>query len=240
MNIISFDVIDSTNLYLKNHIELDNLTLCVSRHQTHGRGRLGRTWVDNNDLLFSILVKEGISNPVDYTFLIAITISNVLEKFGLNSLIKWPNDIIVNDKKICGILLEGVGIEKIDAVIIGVGLNTNTTDFNNDLLIKATSIKLELNKETNNSELLNLIIQEFEKLYYLYNNNNLNLIELVKERFYLLNKEVNFLYKNEICSGKVLGLDEEGKIIIEANNNLYHIGSGEITLQDAYKKTSYH
>lgn len=235
MKIIHFDSISSTNIYLKEHTDLDNLTLVYANHQTQGRGRLGRTWLDQDDLLFSILIKDNISKPLDYTFLIAITISNVLEKMNLSPLIKWPNDIIVNDKKICGILLEGVGSNNIDAIIIGTGLNINSTNYSDDLVFKATSLKLELNKDINKEEVLNLIINEFERIYKLYCDNKIDITEEVLKRFYLMNKNVHFYYKNEICSGIAKGMDNDGNIIIEANNNLYHISSGEITLNETYK-----
>ena len=77
MKIIKFDTIPSTNLYLKeNYQVLDNLTVVCAKHQTKGRGRLGRTWIDNNDLLFSILLKDNLNNPSDYSFLIASSIKS--------------------------------------------------------------------------------------------------------------------------------------------------------------------
>ena len=79
MKTIKFDTIPSTNLYLKeNYQKLENLTCVTANHQTQGRGRLGRTWVDNNDLLFSILLKDNLFNPSDYSFLIASSIIKVL------------------------------------------------------------------------------------------------------------------------------------------------------------------
>ena len=236
MNKIYFDIIDSTNTYLKSNTNLPNLTIVAARHQTNGKGRLGRTWFDNDDLMFSILVKEHLDKPTDYSFLIAITICNVLDKFNLNPLIKWPNDIIVNDKKISGILLESTGINRIENVIIGVGINTNSKSFPSDLVFKATSLSLETNNKIDNNKLLDLIIDEFNNLYNLYINKNINIIKEVEKRFYLLDRLVNFIYKNDLCMGIAKGIDSDGNIIIQANNNEYHISSGEITLQDIYNK----
>ena len=162
MNKIYFDTIDSTNTYLKSNTNLPNLTIVAARHQTNGKGRLGRTWFDNDDLMFSMLVKEHLDKPTDYSFLIAITICNVLDKFNLNPQIKWPNDIIVNDKKISGILLESTGINRIENVIIGVGINTNSKSFPSNLVFKATSLSLETNNKIDNNKLLDLIIDEFK------------------------------------------------------------------------------
>ena len=98
MKVIKFKEINSTNAYLKdNYKSLDNLTFVVAEHQTEGRGRLGRCWVDQDDLLFSILVKENIDKPTDYSLLIASTLLKVLNAYKPQ--IKWPNDIMINNKK---------------------------------------------------------------------------------------------------------------------------------------------
>lgn len=240
MNIKYFDTISSTNTYLLEHPELNNLTIVYASHQSEGRGRLGRTWLDNDDLLFSILVKENLTKPTDYTFLIAITLCEIIQDLGLKPLIKWPNDIIVNDKKICGILLESKGSSKIDIVVIGVGLNTNTKSFDSSISNKATSLQLELDKHFDKDELIIKIANQFESNYIDYNQGKLDVIKEVANRFYLLNKEVQFEYNHELLKGIVKGIDANGNIIIDVNqfnskNQLLHVSSGEITLKDNYK-----
>lgn len=235
MKLIKFDVIDSTNTYLKTNYEsLDNLTVVTSKHQTNGKGRLGRTWVDEDDLLFSILIKENIEKPTDYSFLISAVLVKVLSKY--NPKIKWPNDIIINDKKCVGILLEGVTKEKQECVIIGVGINANTTVFPKDLLFKATSLKNESKEEINKDSLLKSIINEFINEYNNYVNNKSDYLNIIRNNFYLDDKEISFLYNNKEEKGIVKGIDDMGNLVVKTDNQLLYLNSGEVTLSNIYKK----
>lgn len=235
MKKIFFDTLPSTNLYLKeNYNSLDNLTLVYTNHQTEGRGRLGRTWIDGDDLLFSILIKDNITKPTDYTFLMAITFVNVLKKYNLNSSIKWPNDIIVNKKKISGILLEGISEEKPKAIIIGCGLNTNTTSFPKEIFFKATSMTKELKVKIDKEKLLDEIIVEFESLYNSYTNNKLDLFNLVRNNLYAMNKVIRFVYNGLEQIGSIKGIDDEGRLLVNTRGNILHLTSGEITLHNEY------
>ena len=235
MKKIFFDTLPSTNLYLKeNYNSLDNLTLVYTNHQTEGRGRLGRTWIDGDDLLFSILIKDNMTKPTDYTFLMAITFVNVLKKYNLNSSIKWPNDIIVNKKKISGILLEGISEDNLKAVIIGCGLNTNTTSFPKEIFFKATSMTKELKVKIDKEKLLDEIIVEFESLYNSYTNNKLDLFNLVRNNLYAMNKVIRFVYDGLEQIGSIKGIDDEGRLLVNTRGNILHLTSGEITLHNEY------
>ena len=235
MKKIFFDTLPSTNLYLKeNYNSLDNLTLVYTNHQTEGRGRLGRTWIDGDDLLFSILIKDNITKPTDYTFLMAITFVNVLKKYNLNSSIKWPNDIIVNKKKISGILLEGISEDNLKAVIIGCGLNTNTTSFPKEIFFKATSMTKELKVKIDKEKLLDEIIVEFESLYNSYINNKLDLFNLVRNNLHAMNKVIRFVYDGLEQIGSIKGIDDEGRLLVNTRGNILHLTSGEITLHNEY------
>lgn len=240
MKIIKFDTISSTNIYIKEHYqELENLTCVKALHQTDGKGRLGRTWVDRNDLLFSILIKDNLYNPCDYSFLIASSIINVLQDLCPKSkapLVKWPNDIIINDKKIAGILLEAVTIEKVECVIIGVGINTNTKDFNDELVYKANSLSNILDKEIDNDDLLDQILKQFTIDYYNYINHDKSYKENIMSHFYLMNKEVSFVYDNENYKGIAKGMNENNELIVQTSDEVFNLKSGEVTLTNFYKK----
>ena len=234
MKIIKFDTIPSTNLYLKeNYQVLDNLTVVCAKHQTKGRGRLGRTWIDNNDLLFSILIKENLDRPSDYSFLIASTILKILKE--LNPLVKWPNDIIINNKKVAGILLEAVTVENILCVIIGVGINTNSKEFSDELVFKANSLSNILNKNIDNDFLLEKIMLQFENDYYEYVNGNNNYKNIIVDNFYLQGKEITFNYDNKVHFGKVIGMNKENELLVEIDKEIKAIKSGEVTLTNNYK-----
>lgn len=233
MKIIRFDTISSTNLYLKeNYNDFDNLTCVTALHQTNGRGRLGRTWVDNNDLLFSILVKDNLNNPSDYSFLIASSIITVLKP--LNPLVKWPNDIIINDRKIAGILLEAVTIEKIDCVIIGVGINTNSKIFSDDLVFKANSISNIIGEEVDNNKLLDNILNQFEKDYNDYINDKSDYHKNILQNFYLMNKEITFKIQDKKFNSIVLGMNDNNELIVQIDDQIFYLNSGEVTLTNNY------
>ena len=145
---IHFDTIDSTNKYLKEHyFELVDFSIVFADHQTEGRGRLGRNWVDDNQsALFSVLLKEHINvNVISLLpLIVGVAVHKVLIKYVPNIQIKWPNDLIVNSKKLVGILLEGIiDQEEVKAIIIGIGINVNNDCFATDLSKRSTSLFLE-------------------------------------------------------------------------------------------------
>lgn len=235
MKHIHFNTINSTNQYLKDNYEsLDNLTIISADHQTNGRGRFNRKWFDSDDLLFSILLKENIENPADYSLVIAKTVFTVLNKYMTNVSIKWPNDILVNDNKVCGILLEAVTTSKLECVIIGVGINVNTNEFSDDLKIKATSLSKELNKTIDKEELFNKIINCFEEDYKEYVKGNKEYLEIINDNFYLKSKNVMFTYNNQILNGTALGINNKGEILIKVNDEIVEISTGEVTFTNVY------
>ena len=109
---LHFDEIDSTNNYLKNSYQLlDNFTFVSADYQSKGKGRNDRVWesIKGSNLMFSILIKDPklIEVSTILSLVTAVEISRLLESYSINNVsIKWPNDVLVNDKKICGILLE--------------------------------------------------------------------------------------------------------------------------------------
>ena len=197
--IVEFQEINSTNTYLKeNYNNYENLTIVAAEHQTNGKGRFNRKWFDNDDLLFSILIKENLDNITDYSLLIAKSIFNVLSKYMDDLSIKWPNDILANDCKICGILLEAVTTSKIECVVLGVGINVNTINFSENLLLKATSMKNILNRNINKEELLKEIIICFEKENYKKEFENYSKILIKTDTDWYSEEDINSIYEESI------------------------------------------
>lgn len=238
-NIKFVEVIPSTNLYLKeNYNTLDNLFSIVSRHQTAGRGRLGRSWNDNDDLLMSILIKEDLKleKIENLSLVICASIYKVLKKYIRNIKIKWPNDILVNEKKICGILLESVICEKLEALIIGFGINVNSKTFSLDINNKATSLLLETNKEYDIKKLSFEIYEEFIKDFKSYKNGSKEYLEICKLNSCLQNKEIMYVEDKKIKFAIVRDILENGHILLEKDNTLFEKSSGEITLHYNYEQ----
>ncbi len=238
MEFIKFDVIDSTNKYLKeNYNKLNHNTIVSALHQTNGRGRGNRVWEDNDDLLFSVLLKDNLNNISNLSLLIASSIYKTFKKlYNIESSIKWPNDIMFNNKKIVGILLESVISSKIECVIIGVGINCNTMSFSDDLLVKASSLKKELGIVIDKDELLKEIMNQFEKDLNEFNKGNQEYLNIIRNNFYLRDKEVTFTYNNKIVKGKCLDISSNGNILIESEGHILSLNSGEVSLSSVYKK----
>jgi biotin-[acetyl-CoA-carboxylase] ligase BirA-like protein len=193
-NIINFDSIDSTSTYLKqSYDKLDDLTLVFASFQTSGHGRMKRDWVSpkGDSLLFSILFKNEnvIKNFPSLSLMSACYVRKFLLKYIDNVSIKWPNDVYVNGKKICGILLESVSLgDSIDAVILGIGININIKSFNDELKNKATSLYLETNKTFNIDDLKDDLIKSLKQLVLAINSSDKGYLEVIRTNNYLLDK----------------------------------------------------
>lgn len=233
MNTIHFEIIDSTNTYLKNNYQnLENLTFISADNQTQGKGRSNRKWnSDNNNLLFSLLIKD--TNYYDYLSSISIisaySILEVLREYGINNLsIKWPNDIYADDKKICGILLESITKENIECVIIGVGLNVNQINFDGEYIVDPISMKQILNKDIDIRELKKKI---YEKLIINLDKliNGYDYYEDIIKYDYLNNKNVYALINNEKVLVKVKGINKDYTLKVINSESEYNLNSGEIS-----------
>ena len=131
-HVVKFKQIDSTNNYLKNSYKLlDNFTFVTADYQTNGKGRNDRVWSSNEgeNLMFSFLIKDQDLLKKFHTLSIisAIEVAKLLEEYQFTGVsIKWPNDVLMNEKKVCGILLEG---QILEYVVVGIGLNVNQKVF---------------------------------------------------------------------------------------------------------------
>jgi BirA family biotin operon repressor/biotin-[acetyl-CoA-carboxylase] ligase len=167
MEIRRFEKLDSTNIKAKELIEsgAEPWTVIVSQEQDSGYGRKGGKWISpKGGLYFSIILpKNNIDDLQLLTILTAFTIAKIIkEEFNVEPLIKLPNDIILNGKKICGILTENVVGEDVKSSVMGVGLNTNA-EILSGLEDIATSLLKETGKEIDNDKILKRIIEEIKK-----------------------------------------------------------------------------
>ncbi len=238
--IIPFQSIDSTNSYLKENFKsLAEGDVCFSLHQTGGKGRRGRVWQDEGkDLLLSILFLEGLNEKLALALplLSGAAVAQTLVGLGFDPKIKWPNDVLLNDKKCCGILVEGVSETSIDAIISGIGINLNEDSFPEDIAYKATSLHIQSGLTYDPKEVLSLFLKEFDELYEDYKRGGKRYLTLIRERFYLLGKEVYLNYHNENLSGTVEGIDDEGSLLLNDGKRVHHLISGEVSLEKTYKR----
>lgn len=231
-NIIKFNTIDSTNKYLKEHYqELDEYTICHSKIQTAGKGRMVRKWESNEGCLsFSILLKPNKDNVNLISLVAGATICTYLNRY-LKASIKWPNDIMCNDKKICGILLESISSNKIEALVVGIGVNINQTSFSEEIKDKATSLRIETNKEYDLDILLKDILDIFFDYYHKYLNDNYEFLDILRNNNYLKDR-IGYINDKKY---QILDIDELGRLkVIDENKEISYIYSGEVSLRDFY------
>lgn len=228
--------INSTNTYLKeNYNNLKNETIIYTNHQTNGRGRTTHNWYDEDgkNLLMSILYKDTTLNEFldKITLVVAVGIYNVLIKYLDNVSIKWPNDIYVAGKKICGILCEGITSNNDIVLVVGIGLNVNGTIYPDDIKENTTSLKLITNKTYSKKKLLKKIYKELTKEINKLKQKDYSFLNIIQENFYLKDKTINYIKQDVTYTGKVLGIDEEGKLIVLVDNQKVILNSGEVVIK---------
>ena len=156
-------------------------TLIISDEQTHGRGRIGKKWISKKGNLFiSIFFKFDQSriNFKQFTFLNALLLKNVISKTISKKIeIKWPNDLLYNNMKFCGILQEVIKFNDFEFLIVGIGLNTNVVPQNKSF--KSTSLKNILNKKIDNRNVLKDILNIYKK--FLHEKDKFSYLELKRK-----------------------------------------------------------
>ena len=223
MKIIKLDAIDSTNSYLKKLLtkeSLDDLTVVISKHQTKGKGRNGNIWANDAslNLAFSIYKRFNrlnINNKFILNLISSIAVFHLLNENKLNKLtIKWPNDIMSENKKISGILIENsVKGNFINHSIIGVGINVNQRKFKN--LPNATSMFIETGREFSLDSLASRLGEIFSKNFLQYEKNEGALLKYYNNQLFLKNTDWNFITKDgKRFSGKITRINKNGELII--------------------------
>lgn len=246
-NIIHYDTIDSTNLQAKKLASTSNIkdgTIITSEEQSKGKGRLGRIWESpkGTGIWFSIILKPNISpmNVANITLLGAAAVNLALSDLNINSKIKWPNDVLLNSKKICGILTEmSAELDEINYIVMGIGINVNMNenDFSEDLIKKATSLKIECKKDFSRKEILGKILNYFEDMYidYVENNSLERCINICRNNSIIIGKEVYIKERGQNNKVKVIDINSEGHLIVEREDaSIDEIISGEVSIDGVY------
>lgn len=231
-----FEKIDSTSNYLKNNYEIfENMTFVSSDFQTNGHGRYNRVWEskDKENLLFSILIKDKdlISKYSSLSIFSAVVIYNVLRDLNVKNIsIKWPNDVYVNDKKISGILLESVSFSgQIFALVIGVGINVNSSSFSDELKDKVTSVSLELGNTISINDFKQKIYNEFLVMFEGIKKDSNYYLDIVRSNNYLKDKEVYANIENQKVLVKVIDINDDNTLKVSVGKKEYNLYSSEIT-----------
>ena len=234
---------DSTNLWIKRLAKegAPEGTLALAEFQSAGRGRLGRSWEvpEGTSVMMSILLRpkfEPQYAPM-LTLVMGMAVAKAVKKFGFDVSIKWPNDVVVSHKKICGILTEmGVRDGKIDYAVIGVGINVNIREFPEEMADKATSLYLESGKEFDRSQIPGLVMEAFEKYYEKFAA-TCDLSGLKEEYESILanyNQPVRVLAK-EPYEGVARGITDGGELLVEkTDGTIVAVSAGEVSVRGLY------
>lgn len=240
--LLHYKEVTSTNIVAKDLAQknFNDGTVIVSETQTSGTGRFNRKWQSpTGGLWFSILLKPNLS-PNDGSKITLIAVAamvKTLKNLNVDCKIKWPNDIYINGKKICGILTTmNADMDKINNLIVGIGLNVNIKkeDFHSDL-DTATSLLIEKSMEFNKSEILASFLNSFEAFYssFVDNCDLSEIISICKDNSMLINKEATLVTLKGSEKVICLGIDDDGELIVkDSNENIKKVISGEITFKN--------
>lgn len=238
-NLYTYNEVGSTNTIAKylagNGIE--NGSVVISEKQNNGRGRSGKSWQSPlGGIWLSIILNPNVNTskiPL-ITLATGVAVAKTLEKMGIeNPEIKWPNDILINGKKVCGILTEAVSnLNTIEEVIVGVGIDANLSiaDFPHDLQDITTTLKEELKKEIDENIVIKLFLEEFEKIYELYNHGRFeDILNEWRKHSYNIGKIVEVRKPHhKSYDAYVVGITKDGALVVEkADGSLEKVVSGE-------------
>jgi BirA family biotin operon repressor/biotin-[acetyl-CoA-carboxylase] ligase len=246
-----FDEIESTNNYAKKiaYEGCEDGTIVIAEKQTAGRGRLGRTWDSSKGagIWLSVVLRPNISPQAIQLITLSSSVAVVRaikDTTGIETGIKWPNDIILDGRKVCGILTEmSSEADHVNHVIIGIGINVNqkTQDFPEELINKAISIRsfADRNSIDNNeitfkrSLIIGRLLSELEEVYYmLVEGRTEEILKVWKEYSIILGKEVVVSGRDGKFTGIAEDLTREGKLVVKgADDTTQMILSGEISLK---------
>ena len=252
--IIHLRNIDSTNSFAKKIASAgcDSGTVIVADHQTDGRGRLGRSFSSSNNkgLWMSIILRPDIILKELQIITLATSVAvtrTIKEITGIEAMIKWPNDIMINGKKICGILTEMNSTEgKVNFVVIGIGINVNQEleDFEEELRKIATSIKISAReiykkKETDYKlpkfdkiRILKVLLRELDDIFaQIFQGKSSEILSEWKASSITLGKRVQVKDGNMVYVGFAENITEEGRLVIRCSEGVIEVLSGEVVVK---------
>lgn len=242
--IYKYAKMDSTNAFLKqNCSSLSDYSVIWADEQTDGRGRFTRIWDSQpgQDLTFSILLPLTSleqKRRQNITQIAALSVAQLLEGYGLKPSVKWPNDVLIQGKKISGILCEIKEIGERACGILGIGININNTEkFLASLDIPATSLRCELHHKVVRQDLLKKLLEIIINCFnVLCQSGFTQNRQEIKKRLAFINEQIVFTdVKQDSYSGKIIDLNDDGTLLFECEKRgIVSLNSGEIAFNNSY------
>jgi len=211
-------------------------TVVIAEEQTAGRGRMKRPWLSpRGSIALSIILHPSLVYLSSLIMVASLAVVHCIERVtGLKSQIKWPNDVLVNDKKVCGILIESdVRGNRVDHAIIGIGINVNLrlSDFP-EIPPTATSLSHELGKAVSRLDIIRCLLAETEKLYMALPSGNAVYREW-RDNQVILGKKVRLRLGKTTYQGIAESVAIDGSLLLrQSDGNLTKIVAGDVTLRD--------
>lgn len=247
-NVIKLDETDSTNEYAKKLAKsgASHGTVVVARKQSEGKGRLGRSFESKEDKgIYMSIIQRPDMEPLEasrLTLIAAVAVREALAKTcQLQCDIKWPNDIVVEGKKVCGILTEmSTENGRVKYVVVGIGVNVSNKEFGVELSHIATSVYMETGRHYDIDKLISEIINKYDAYYEKYMKaGDLSVIKDDYQR-YLVNIGKTVRVLNQISiEGICIGIDDEGDLLVEVEREdgskyIEKVISGEVSVRGVY------
>ena len=243
--VLYFDTIDSTNTKAQELAEkgYQSGTLVVADKQESGKGRRGRSWVSpsGTGIFMTLMIKPDINpnNASMLTLVAALAVAKAITSVtGEEAMIKWPNDIVVNGKKVCGILTEmNAQFDYINHIVVGIGINVHNESFPKEISQMASSLMIEAGgKRFHRAQIIAETMSYFEQYYDTFLKTQ-DLSALVREYDKLLvnrNKSVRVLDPKEPFDGKAMGITPKGELIVDTWESRKLVSSGEVSVRGIY------
>ncbi|MDR1324007.1 MAG: biotin--[acetyl-CoA-carboxylase] ligase [Candidatus Margulisbacteria bacterium] len=228
MRIIRLDTVDSTNKYALTHLDtLTDRAVIVAEEQTAGRGRLNRVWLSprGENIYCSIVLKEQKSNPL-LTVLAALAVARTVRGRGLAARLKWPNDVLVHEKKICGVLAES----NAKGLVVGIGVNINMTAESLAALDRpATSLRAETGRIHDRGKFLRELLKKFFAFYEQARRAGFaKLAEIWQNELDLTGKRVKIQTVQQEFYGTVIQIDKEGALLVATAQGVEKVLAGDV------------
>jgi len=240
-----YDSIDSTNGEAKRLWQngLKEPALILAREQTAGKGRRGRTWYSPKDegvFMSMLLIPDIEPNHASMLTLIAgLAVSQAIKSItGLDSMIKWPNDLVIDGKKVCGILTEmSAEMDYVHHVVVGIGINVNQVDIDDSIVDIATSISANCGQVVSRPALVGAVVEAFEVLYgqFVIDQDLGFMLEAYNNRCINVGRDLRVISRSGEIEGLGIGITEDGTLQIGLKDGtITTVNAGEVSVRGLY------
>ncbi len=235
--LLCFDTLSSTNDTLKQMTDAVDGAVVVADKQTAGKGTKGRSFYspENDGVYCSVLLCQPLSPEKVglLTCAAAVAVAKAIESLcPLSVSIKWVNDLLINQKKVCGILTEGVFDPEtglISRAVIGIGINVHTDNFPEDLEMTASSLWKESGVSLERTAVICAVLEELEKVLETFENGTF--LEEYKRRSMVMGKAVTVINGAAQFTAKAIDITPKGELLLENENGIFSIASGDVSVR---------